>query len=471
MSSESGKSVIRVENISKLYRLGVEQQSGGDNLALAIATFFRNPLANYRKYKSLYDFKDVDIANMESGTETGSREDILWALRDVSFEVPQGQILGIVGRNGAGKSTLLKILSRITAPTRGRAVIHGRVGSLLEVGTGFHQELSGRENIYLNGTILGLRKREVDKLFDEIVDFAEVEKFLDTPVKRYSSGMKVRLGFAVAAHLNPEVLIVDEVLAVGDADFKRKCLGKMESIGEEGRTILFVSHNMPQVTRLCHRVIMLENGQIARDGGPHEVVEAYLSAGKHRVAIREWPDLDDAPGGEIARLRAVSVRDKNGEVADSFDIRDPITVQIEFDCLKSGFELLPGFSLCNEESQIIFSSIDIEDKWVGRVREPGRYLARIKIPGNYLTEGTMLINTAVRQWHPTQRMEYYVREAVAFQVIDTLEGNSARGHYVGDLAGIVRPKLDWQTERVGSSSDDILSSSPVSEVTRKAQPR
>lgn len=443
---------IAVENLSKVYRLGVENHAG-DNLATAMASFFRSPLSNFRKYRSLYDFRDVDIANLESGSESGSREDILWALKDVSFEVPRGQILGIVGRNGAGKSTLLKILSRITAPTSGRATINGRVGSLLEVGTGFHQELSGRENVYLNGTILGLRKKEVDKLFDEIVEFAGVERFLDTPVKRYSSGMKVRLGFAVAAHLNPEVLIIDEVLAVGDADFKRKCLGKMESIGEEGRTILFVSHNMPQITRLCHRVIMMEDGQIARDGGPHEVVEAYLSAGRHRVAIREWPDLDDAPGGDIARLRSVSVRNQHGEVSDSFDIREPITVRVEYDCLRSGYELLPGFSVCNDESQIIFSSVDIEPKWVGKERDPGRYVAQITIPGNYLAEGTMLINTAVRQWEPTQRIEYYVPEAVAFQVIDTLEGDSARGHYPGDLAGIVRPKLDWRTERIGDSDE------------------
>lgn len=439
---------IVVENLSKLYRLGVEQQSR-DNLATSMASFFRNPLSNYRKYRSLHDFRDVDIANLERGSESGSREDILWAVRDISFEVPRGQILGIVGRNGAGKSTLLKILSRITAPTTGRALIRGRVGSLLEVGTGFHQELSGRENIYLNGTILGLRKREVDKLFDEIVDFAGVEQFLDTPVKRYSSGMKVRLGFAVAAHLNPEVLIVDEVLAVGDAEFKRKCLGKMESIGEEGRTILFVSHNMPQVTRLCNRVIMMEKGEIARDGAPHQVVEAYLSAGQHRVAMREWTNLEDAPGGEIARLRSVSVRNERDEIADSFDIRKPITVQVEYDCLQSGFVLLPAFSLCNEEAQIIFSSADIEPKWAGRERAPGRYVARITIPGNFLAEGTMLINTAVWQWEPIRKIEYHVPEAVAFQVIDTLEGDSARGKYQGDLAGVVRPKLDWQTEFTG----------------------
>jgi len=446
----SGNKALVVENLSKLYRLGVEKQSE-DHLATAMASFFRNPLANYRKYRSLYDFRDVDVDSLEQGSESGSREDILWAVRDISFDVPRGQILGIVGRNGAGKSTLLKILSRITAPTSGRAMIYGRVGSLLEVGTGFHQELTGRENIYLNGTILGLRKKEVDKLFDEIVDFSGIERFLDTPVKRYSSGMKVRLGFAVAAHLEPEVLIVDEVLAVGDAEFKRKCLGKMESIGEDGRTILFVSHNMPQVTRLCNRVIMLENGGIVRDGGPHEVVEAYLSAGKHRVASREWPDITTAPGGEIARLRAVSVRDENDKVADTVDIRRPVTVKIEFDCLQPGFVLMPAFSLCNEEAQIIFCSNDIEPEWVNREREPGRYVARAVIPGNFLTEGTMIINTAIWQWEPTRRIEYHMPDAVAFQVVDTLDGDSARGHYLGDLPGTVRPKLDWHTERVGNA--------------------
>jgi lipopolysaccharide transport system ATP-binding protein len=441
---------ISVENMSKLYRLGVEQQSE-DNMSTAVASFFRNPLANYRKYKSLYDFSDVDVAHLEDGTESGSRGDILWALRDVSFDVPQGEILGIVGHNGAGKSTLLKVLSRITAPTSGRAQIKGRVGSLLEVGTGFHQELTGRENVYLNGTILGLRKREVDKIFDEIVDFAGVEKFLDTPVKRYSSGMKVRLGFAVAAHLDPEVLIVDEVLAVGDADFKRKCLGKMEAIGKSGRTIIFVSHNMPQITRLCNRVLMMENGQVIKDGGPHEVVEAYLSSGKRRVATCEWPDLTDAPGGDIARLRSISVRDRNGKISESFDIREPVTLRIEFDCLKSGHELLPGFSICNEEMQILFSSIDIEPKWAGKERSPGRYVAEITIPGNLLAEGTMLVNTAVREWKPAQTLEYFVPEAIAFQVIDSFEGDSARGQYPGDLAGVVRPKLEWRTEHTGDA--------------------
>lgn len=443
-----------MKNLSKLYRLGVERQSS-DNLSTAMASFFRSPLSNYRKYRSLYDFRDVDTANLEGATDLSAREDILWALRNVSFEVPRGQILGIIGQNGAGKSTLLKILSRITAPTSGKAIMRGRVGSLLEIGTGFHQELSGRENIYLNGTVLGLRKREVDVIFDEIVDFSGVERFLDTPVKRYSSGMKVRLGFAVAAHLDPEVLIVDEVLAVGDAEFKRKCLGKMESIGEEGRTILFVSHNMPSVTRLCNRVIMLHDGAIVEDGSPHEAVETYLSAGKHRVASMKWANLAEAPGGDIARLRAVSVRNEKDEISDTMDIRRPITVHIEFDCLKPGFVLMPAFSLCNDESSVIFCSNDIEPRWLGKERKTGRYVARVVIPGNLLTEGTMVVNTAIWQWEPTRRLEYHVPDAVAFQVVDTLEGDSARGPYIGDMAGTVRPKLEWRTEFVSGGEGQV----------------
>jgi len=439
---------ISVENLSKLYRLGVERQSH-DNLATSVASFFRNPVANYRKYRSLYDFRDVDVANLEDGIESNSREDILWALRDVSFELPRGQILGIVGRNGAGKSTLLKILSRITSPTDGRVLIQGRVGSLLEVGTGFHQELTGRENVYLNGTILGMRKRQVDKLFDEIVDFSGVEKFLDTPVKRYSSGMKVRLGFAVAAHLNPEVLIIDEVLAVGDAEFKAKCLSKMESIGEEGRTILFVSHNMAQITRLCHRVVMMENGRIVKDGGPQEVVDAYLNVGRKRVANREWPDPADAPGSDIVRLRAISLLDGQGQVRALYDICDPVTVRIEYECLRAGHELLPAFSISNKESQILFSSIDIEPKWVGKERSPGRYVAEVTIPGNFFAEGTLLVNTAIRQWRPEDKLEFFAHDVASFQIVDNQEGDSARGQYSGDLTGLVRPKLEWRTVRTG----------------------
>ena len=240
---------IKAEKISKCYRIGLKEEMH-DSIAGAVFDFLKSPLKNYRKYRSLYKFEEI-----KNGNPNTSAADIIWALKDVSFEVKQGEVLGIIGRNGAGKSTLLKILCKITDPTSGVAEIRGRVSSLLEVGTGFHPELTGRENIYLNGTILGMTKKEVDHKFDEIVDFSGMEKFIETPVKRYSSGMKVRLAFSVAAHLEPEILLIDEVLAVGDADFQKKCLSKMEDVGQEGRTVLFVSHNMPAITRLCKRAI------------------------------------------------------------------------------------------------------------------------------------------------------------------------------------------------------------------------
>ncbi len=442
MTETKDKLAVRVEGLSKLYRIGVQDESH-ENLAQAFGSFLRSPLKNYRKYRSLYDFRDVDVSEgMDSGEE---REDLLWALRDVSFDVPRGQVLGIVGHNGAGKSTLLKILSRITSPTFGHAEIRGRVSSLLEVGTGFHQELTGRENVYLNGTILGMRKREVDEVFDDIVDFSGVGRFLDTPVKRYSSGMKVRLAFAVAAHLEPEILIVDEVLSVGDAEFQRKCIGKMEAIGEAGRTILFVSHNMSAVTRMCHRVLMMEKGQVRLDGPATEVVSEYLRSGKGRTARRVW-DTGQQPGGEIARLRSVSVCDSDGRVSETMDIRKPVRVRIEFECLRPGHVLMPAFSLWNEEGLLIFSAMDLDPEWRGKERRPGVYVSWAEIPGNLLSEGNMSINTALWEWEPKRRIEYHEKDVAAFQVIDSLEGDSARGDYVGQLPGAVRPKLDWRTD-------------------------
>ena len=266
---------IKVENISKIYRIGLKQEMH-DSFARTVLEFLRSPLKNYRKYRSLYQFDDIESIN-DSNSGTGS-SDIIWALRDVCFEVEQREVVGIIGKNGAGKSTLLKILSRITDPTRGRAEMDGRISSLLEVGTGFHQELTGRENVYLNGTILGLKKKEVDSKYDEIVDFSGVEKFIDTPVKRYSSGMKVRLAFSVAAHLEPEIFLVDEVLAVGDAEFQKKCLRAMDDMRSGGRTVIFISHHMAAVENLCPRVIWLDNGQVRQDGDAREVIKAYLSS-------------------------------------------------------------------------------------------------------------------------------------------------------------------------------------------------
>ncbi|MGI9264258.1 MAG: ABC transporter ATP-binding protein [Gammaproteobacteria bacterium] len=443
---------IKVESLSKMYRLGVKEQSR-DSLGAVIFDFLRSPLKNYRKYRSLYDFRDIDQQAL-SGADAGDTlpENILWAVKNISFEIPSGQVVGIIGRNGAGKSTLLKILSRITSPTTGRAEIRGRVSSLLEVGTGFHQELTGRENVYLNGTILGMRKKEVDAVFDDIVEFSGVERFLDTPVKRYSSGMRVRLAFAVAAHLKPEILIVDEVLSVGDAEFQRKCIGKMESIGAEGRTILFVSHNMSAVTRMCDRVILLKDGGVIMDGSANEVVSSYLQSGKGQAAHREWP-VESAPGGEIARLRSISIINPDGQTTDAVDIRKAFQVQIEFDVLKSGHELLPAFSLWNDEGLLLFSSMDLEKKWRGVARSEGRYVCRAEIPGNLLSEGTLLINTALWEWEPHRRLEYHEKEVVSFQVLDSLSGDSARGDFVGELRGAVRPLLEWKTECISGESD------------------
>jgi lipopolysaccharide transport system ATP-binding protein len=287
---------IKVENLSKLYRIGVKEQIY-DSLGRSIFEFIKSPLNNYRKYRSLYRFDDVETAN--GNKQTDHSNNVIWALNNVSFDVKKGEVLGIIGSNGAGKSTLLKILSRITDPTKGRAEIRGKVASLLEVGTGFHPELTGRENVYLNGTILGMTRKEVQQKFDEIVDFSGVEKFIDTPVKRYSSGMAVRLAFSVAAHLETDVLLVDEVLAVGDAAFQKKCAGKMNDVSKQGKTILFVSHNMAALENLCSRSILLREGVIADSGPTKEVIEGYLSSQSDLAKIPVSSRKDRRGIGEI----------------------------------------------------------------------------------------------------------------------------------------------------------------------------
>lgn len=434
---------VKVENLNKLYRIGIAKDAS-DSLIGALTNIVSSPVRNFRKYRSLYDFSDVDLDAIRSGKALLA-EDLLWAVRDMTFDVPTGQVLGIIGHNGAGKSTLLKILSRITSPTHGRVEIRGRLSCLLEVGTGFHQELTGRENVYLNGTILGMRKREVDREFDEIVEFSEIERFLDTPVKRYSSGMKVRLAFAVAAHLRPEILIIDEVLSVGDAEFQKKCMGKMQEIGEQDRTILFVSHNMSAVTRLCHRVLMIDQGCIAKDGTPHEVVATYLRSAKGKAPEKSWSEQSTSPGGKIARLRSVSVRNEDGEICDSIDIRRPVYVQVEFECTEAGHVLIPSIAVWDHEGIHLFTAMDMDPAWRGKERPAGRYVCRAEIPGNTLAEGTMSVNTSLWEWTPRRRKEYNEWECVAFQVVDNLDGDSARGDFMGEIPGAVRPKLDWTT--------------------------
>ncbi len=320
------ESIVTIENLSKRYVIG-HQRANDDGLRHALEEAVRAP------WKWLRPTRQQRSATQEE----------FWALRDVNLQVEQGEVVGIIGRNGAGKSTLLKILSRITEPTHGRIRMRGRTASLLEVGTGFHQELTGRENIFLNGAILGMSRAEIKRKFDEIVDFAEVEKFLDTPVKRYSSGMYVRLAFAVAAHLEPEILIVDEVLAVGDADFQKKCLDKMDDAGHAGRTLFFVSHNMQAVTRLCQRCVLLQDGMVKLDGPTHQVASAYLSSGRETPAAREWSELSKAPGDEVVRLCAVRVRSEHGELVDTVDIRRPVGIELEVRGSPARFHLSSSF--------------------------------------------------------------------------------------------------------------------------------
>ncbi len=431
-----GNLAIVVDGLGKQYRLG---QKG----------------ASYRTLRDTI----VDIARRPftlSGNYNGSiSEKWMWALKDVSFTIRPGEVVGIIGRNGAGKSTLLKILSQVTDPSEGGVDIHGRVGSLLEVGTGFHPELTGRENVYMNGAILGMNRREIERKFDEIVAFAEVEKFIDTPVKHYSSGMYLRLAFAVAAHLEPEILIVDEVLAVGDVTFQKKCLGKMAGVAKEGRTVLFVSHNMPAITRLCERAILLDEGKLLQDGLSHQVVKTYLNAGVTSIASREWRDPEKAPRGEVARLWAVRIRTEGGECAESIDIRKPIGLEMEYEVLKPGYALMPSFHLYNEESMHVFSTVEQDPLWRRRDRPPGHYRSTAWIPGNFLAEGTLFIDAGLTTLEP-MILQFFERQAVAFQVIDSPDGDSARGDWGGRFGGIVRPLLKWSTAFSGDSNTEVL---------------
>lgn len=416
---------IRVERLCKQYRLGGRAR---------YATF------GDRLHSGIRSFLTFEWLRRRASSEVGT----FWALQDVSFEITQGEVVGIIGRNGAGKSTLLKILSRITWPTSGRATLHGRVGSLLEVGTGFHPELTGRDNVYLSGAFLGMKKAEIARKFEEIVAFAEIERFIDTQVKHYSSGMFVRLAFAVAAHLEPEILIMDEVLAVGDSRFQRKCLNKMEHVGQDGRTILFVSHSMPAVARLCKRVILLENGRVRMDGPSHQVISSYMSSDVGSSAVREWDDAATAPQGEVVILRAVRVRRKDGTIGDAMDIREPIRVEMEFEVKTGGHLLQPFFRFMNEENVCLFCVPEADPEWVRRPRPVGRYVTTAWIPGNLFAEGRIFVDVALCLLNGAV-VQFVESNAVSFQVIDTVDGDSARGEWTGALEGVLRPMLKWST--------------------------
>jgi lipopolysaccharide transport system ATP-binding protein len=365
----------------------------------------------------------------------------IWALRDVSLEVPRGEVLGIIGRNGAGKSTLMRVLSRITYPTAGWAEIHGRVGALIGVGTGFHPELSGRENVYLNGAILGMRKADIDRRFEQIVAFAELERFIDVPVKRYSTGMYTRLAFAVAAHVEPDVLIVDEVLAVGDAAFQRKSLGVMENMARDGRTVLFVSHNLPAVQSLCRRAVWLDEGRVVAEGNSRDVAGKYLQKILVPVTERVWEGAE-APGRDGFRLRRASVHPIPGSPRDPITLDTPIAIEIEYHNLHAGMRIPRSLNLINQHGVVLFRAAPAGAE--GRPDEPlpaGLLRDTCRIPGKLLNSGVHRVELVVGSNHTAA--DFRREDVLVFEVVDAeAAGTWTRSH------GAVRPQLAWSTELV-----------------------
>jgi lipopolysaccharide transport system ATP-binding protein len=412
-------SAIAAEALSKRYRIGELQRGYGT-------------------------LRDTIAGAVRRIRQTGHHHhEEIWALKDVTFEVNPGEVLGVIGRNGAGKSTLLKVLTRITAPTSGRATIRGRVSSLLEVGTGFHPELTGRENVFLNGAVLGMKRREIIRKLPDIAEFSGIEQFMDTPVKRYSSGMYVRLAFSVAAHLEPEIMLVDEVLAVGDAEFQRRCLGRMEEIGGTGRTVLFVSHNMQAIAQLCDRVILMESGGIALDGHGTDVVAQYLQMGHGTSSEQAWPDLEKAPGDNLVRLRRVRVIDESGSRTETVDVRRPVGIEIQFSVLRHGVPVFPKIKLFDGKGDVAFNALDTSPRWKD-AQQPGDYSATAWIPGNLLNEGLISIHVDMCSFGPARLSHHATaRDLISFHVHDPGEGGSASGQYRGQLQGVVRPLLEW----------------------------
>ena len=379
----------------------------------------------------------------------GSRapETDFWAIRDIDLDVKEGDVVGVIGRNGAGKSTLLKVLSRITEPTTGQAIVRGRVGSLLEVGTGFHPELTGRENIYLNGAILGMRRAEIDRKFDEIVAFGETGKFLDTPVKHYSSGMYVRLAFSVAAHLEPDILIVDEVLAVGDLAFQTKCLGKMQDVSSSGRTVLFVSHNMPAVARLCTKGVLLDGGRVAATGSAHDVVEQYLRGVRDTGTGSHWDDVTLAPGNDSVRLLGVDVLEpESGRPAAVCDVTRPLLVRVRHWCANPRLRYRVAVNF-HTQGTCAFAALEPTET---EKEKPGVYESSVIIPAHLLAEGEYSVNVTIFSSRGAKLRHVQQMGAAVFQTFDPLDGSSARGDYAEGLNGVLRPKLTWSEKYVAS---------------------
>ena len=429
---------VQAQEVGKLYHLG--QGRGHDTLRDLLGEMISVPFRRRGPSKPGRSTKHDELSQPHGDGQ-------LWALRDVSFDVRHGEVIGIIGANGAGKSTLLKILSRITEPTSGRIEIRGRLGSLLEVGAGFDPELTGRENVYLNGAILGMKRSEIRRRFDEIVEFSEVRRFIDTPVKRYSSGMYMRLAFAIAAHLEPDILVVDEVLAVGDASFQKKCLGKMGNVAETGRTVLFVSHNMLAVEDLCDRVIWLKDGRIADEGQPKDIVSNYLQETFSTDTERVWKDPSTAPGTDEVRLHRACVRPADGSPRDSITVHTPFVIEIEYWSLRPNVYLSPSVALYNEQGIVVFTSGPEFDPG-GRERHhpAGLYRHVCQVPGDLLNDGMYQIALYVDK---NQRTILQQDDILVFDVQDAVE---MRHGWHGKWTGVIRPILDWSTDLVDTET-------------------
>jgi lipopolysaccharide transport system ATP-binding protein len=425
---------IKTQKLSKKYLIGHKRQEPYITLREAVSSKLRD-FTRRLNHPFL-------ASSGQPLTGISNTED-LWALKDVSIEVKQGERLGIIGRNGAGKSTLLKVISRITDPTEGRVSIRGRVGSLLEVGTGFHPELTGRENVFLNGAVLGMSKEEIGKKFDEIVDFAGVAKFLDTPVKRYSSGMYVRLAFAVAAHLESEILLVDEVLAVGDSQFQKKCLGTMGNFAREGRTVLFISHNMGAINSLCERVIWIDNGKVLLDGPAQTVVNSYLSESAQNASKKVW-DEGKRPGNKLFQLVSVSVKNSAGELAKEINISEEATIEIQYVVLEEKTQVHFSVVLFDANGYCVFGALSNTDvEFHSRQLVQGHYVSSCKLYGNLLNNGRYHVSIigATAYWSEGFRADFVIS-------FDAVDDGVLKGDYPGGYGGVVRPKLSWKTERL-----------------------
>ena len=419
--------VIRTENLGKRYRLGERERYLALRDLLARAVF-----SPARVFATCRQSSPTSVHR--NGYPNNGNHSHIWALKETSLDICRGEVVGVIGCNGAGKSTLLKILSRITKPTTGWAEIRGRVGSLLEVGTGFHPELTGAENIYLSGAILGMSKNEITRRFDEIVDFAEIDKFIDTPVKHYSSGMYLKLAFSVAAHLEPEILLVDEVLAVGDAAFQKKSLGKMGQVSRDGRTILFVSHNMAAVKALCSRAILIRDGTVARSGVVSEVVDDYLLGAATEASVREWRDPANAPGNEYIRMSYIRIISLEGSPV--IDIDSGAQIEIGFENLRKNIHLSFKVRVSNSEGVVVFvSNCHIGSDGDSR---DNFYHIKGRIPGHLLNAGRYSVDLGVLK---DQRWVLLQLDGVAaFEVANTATG---RGATMGIAPGIIRPLLSW----------------------------